>query len=361
MSDDPVDPYSAAANAGTLLDHVAAAERAGHRRLRAAADIVHMGEDARIDDRTAALLDGMMRATIAAVTAGVRDHAARLLLSRGEPGLAQAIRGAGDVFARLHRAGLFRDPSLFAELFARVRLATIAQALPVGLHDGPERPTMLARLAQAGDRLVAAAALALLTADARREAGDGVDLPRPQHARVAWWVAAALRQEAAIVAADRIAAVDAALTDAVRRSFDPQGDVVPVEVAAMRLAHAIDAQPGELPPLIEEAIGDGRLILFVALVARAAGLSFDRMRDLVIDIDGARLWVVLRSLGLSRTTIARIGFALAEAEPARDVERFADDLDGIMALDPAAARTALSPMALDPDYHAALLALGAPR
>ncbi len=164
MSDDPVDPYSAAANAGTLLDHVAAAERAGHRRLRAAADIVHMGEDARIDDRTAALLDGMMRATIAAVTAGVRDHAARLLLSRGEPGLAQAIRGAGDVFARLHRAGLFRDPSLFAELFARVRLATIAQALPVGLHDGPERPTMLARLAQAGDRLVAAAALALLTA-----------------------------------------------------------------------------------------------------------------------------------------------------------------------------------------------------
>ena len=60
-----------------------------------------------------------------------------------------------------------------------------------------------------------------------------------------------------------------------------------------------------------------------------------------------------------RATIARIGFALAESEPVRDVEGFADRIDVIMEVTPDAARIALAPMALDADYHAAMLALGA--
>ncbi|MBD8677499.1 DUF2336 domain-containing protein [Sphingomonas sp. CFBP 13720] len=358
----PVDPREADASAVTLLDHVAAAERAGHRRLRIAADQFYRTDDARIDDRTAAGLDGMMRMTVASVETGVRDHAARLLAARGEPALANVMRGARGCFDRVHAAGLFRDPALFGELFARVRLESIARALPVQLAEGPERPTMVARMAQASDRLVAAAAAAMLVAQARRSAagdvGAAVDLVRPLHARIAWWVAATLRETAGATAGDRMTTVDAALTESVRRAIDPGGQLVPLEVAAMRLAQAIDAQPDELAPLLGEAIGDGRLVLFVALVARAGGLAFDRVRDLVIDTDGARLWVVLRALGLDRPTIARIGFALAEAEPARDIESFADRIDTIMAVEPADARAALAPLALDPDYHAAMLALG---
>ncbi len=362
MSDVPVDPREADASAAVLLDHVAAAERAGHRRLRAAADHFHLPEDARIDDRTAAMLDVVMRATVASVEAGVRDHAARLLASRGEPALAQGLRSAASSFERVRDAGLFRDAALFGELFARVRLDAIARALPVMTIDAGDRPTMVARLAQASDRLVATAAVAMLAAQARRgSAGDigpgAVDLTRPLHARVAWWVAAALREAAG--AGERIAAVDAALAESVRRAIDPQGEPVPLEVAAMRLAQAIDAQGEEVPALLAEAIGDGRLVLFVALVAQASGLAFDRLRDLVIDTDGARLWVVLRALDVDRATIARIGFALAEAEPVRDVEGFADRIDAIMRVSPPAARIALAPMALDADYHAAMLALGA--
>ncbi len=362
MSYDPVDSREAPASVVTLPGEVAAAERAGYRRLRAAADHFHLSADARIDDRTAAALDRAMRATVAAAEAGVRDHAARLLATRGEPALAQALRGGEGVYDRVSRAGLFRDPALFGELFARERLAAIAQALPVVAADGPERPTLIARLAQAGDRLVAAAAVALLAAQARRGAvGQGevaaVDLIRPLHQRVAWWVAAALREVAG--AGDDVAALDGALSESVRRSLDPQAELVPIEVAAMRLAQAIDAQPQELPALLVESIGDGRLVLFAALLARAGGLGFDRVRDLLIDRDGARLWVLLRALDLDRATIARIGFALAEAEPARDVEDFADRIDAIMAVTPAVARAALAPVALDPDYHAAMLALGA--
>lgn len=361
MSDDLLDPRDADMSAAQLLDNVVAAERAGHRRLRAAADHFHMPVDARIDDRTAAQLDATMRATIASVEGQIRDQAARLLAARGDAALAQTIRIGGSTFDRVQRAGLFRDPVLFGELFARVRLESIGRALPMLIADSRDRPTMIARMAQASDRLVAVAAIAMLAAQARRgTVVDGgtaaIDLIRPLHARVAWWVAAALRETAH--PDGTVAAVDAALAESVRRVIEVQSETAPLEIAAMRLAHAIDAQGDEVPALLTEAIGDGRLVLFVALVARASGLAFDRVRDLVIDTDGSRLWVALRAIGLDRATIGRIGFALAEAEPVRDIEAFADRIDTIMAVTPDAARIALAPLALDAEYHAAMLALG---
>ncbi|WP_294322340.1 DUF2336 domain-containing protein [uncultured Sphingomonas sp.] len=359
MSIDPIDPREASAAAILLLDHVAAAERAGHRRLRAAADHFHLPDEARIDDRTAAQLGEVMRATVVGVDAAVRDHAIRLLTARGHAALAQGLRIAGSPFDRVVGAGLFRDPALFGELFARVRLDAIAHGLPMMVAgDGP---TMVARLAQSSDRLVAAAAVAMLAAQARRGSvvegiPAAVELARPLHARMAWWVAAALRDMAG--AGEQIALLDAALAESVRRAIEPQAELVPLEIAAMRLAQAIEPQGDEVSALLAGAIGDGRLILFTALVARASGLAFERVRDLVIDTDGARLWVVLRALAVDRATIARIGFALAEAEPVRDVEGFADRIDVIMEVTPDAARIALAPMALDTDYHAAMLALG---
>ncbi|KAK0350447.1 hypothetical protein LTR94_029008, partial [Friedmanniomyces endolithicus] len=41
------------------------------------------------------------------------------------------------------RAGLFRDPALFGELFARVRLDAIAQGLPVMVTGAGDGPTMV--------------------------------------------------------------------------------------------------------------------------------------------------------------------------------------------------------------------------
>ena len=362
MSIDPIDPREASAAAVQLLDHVAAAERAGHRRLRAAAEHFHLPEDARIDDRTAAQIDAVMRMTVTGIDAMVRDHAIRLLTARGQAALAQGLRAAGSPFDRVVRAGLFRDPVLFGELFARVRLDAIAHGLPVMIDGAGEGPTMVARLAQSSDRLVAAAAVAVLAAQSRRGSMvEGipatVELARPLLARLAWWVAAALRDMAG--AGADIALLDAALAESVRRAIDTQGELVPLEVAAMRLAQAIEPQGDDVAPLLAEAIGDGRLVLFTALVARASGLAFERVRDLVIDPDGARLWVVLRALAVDRATIARIGFALAESEPARDIEGFADRIDIIMDVTPDAARVALAPMALDTEYHAAMLALGA--
>lgn len=364
MSEDPVFSNAAPSDdAATLLARVGVAERAGRHRMNASAEHFYLASQSRIDDRTAAALDRMMRQMTGSVERTVRDRTARLLVSRGEAALAESVRSGSDCFDRVHAAGLFREPSLFAELFARVRLDALNRALPVSPSDHADQPTMLVRLAQAGDRLVATAAVGLLAAYARRspEHEDGmpaVELVRSLHARIAWWVAAALRDMHGAQAGEHIDILDAALSESVRRALDAQDELTPLETAAMRLAHAIDAQPAELPPLIAEAVGERRLVLFVALVARASGLSFDRVRDIVIDPDGDRLWIVLRALNIPRPTLARLAFAFAEAEPERDIEAFADRLDLLMAIEPAAARKALAPMALDPDYHAAMLALG---
>lgn len=364
MSEDPVDSRQADAySAAALLAQTGAAERAHHRRVRAAADHFHLSVDSRVDDRTAAALDRVMRDTVATVQRSVRDHAVRVLGMRGETTLANGLRAADDCFDRVHDAGLFRDPALFGELLGRVRLDILTNLLPIQPQPSPDHPSLLAKLAQRGDRLVASAAVALLAAQGRRDSSSdqrtaAAELPRPMHARVAWWVAAALRDALHGVALDRIALLDAALSESVRRGLDVLDELPPLEVAAMRLAHALDPQPGELSPLLDESLADGRLALFVALIARASGLGFDRVRDIVLDPDGNRLWLALRGLDIDRDTVARTAFFLAEADPARDIHGFADRIDAIMQVTPDTARVTMAPMALDPDYHAAMLALG---
>ena len=55
--------------------------------------------------------------------------------------------------------------------------------------------------------------------------------------------------------------------------------------------------------------------------------------------------------------IARIGLALSEADPRRDLDSFAEALDDIAATPAPDARAALAPLLLHPDYRSALLAL----
>ncbi len=77
----------------------------------------------------------------------------------------------------------------------------------------------------------------------------------------------------------------------------------------------------------------------------------------VLDPAGERLWLSLRALDLPRSAIARLGFALCEVDPARDVEAFADELDVASSISAQAARDAIAPLGLPADYRAALLAL----
>ncbi len=328
--------------------------RADARLAGAIADLF-LPDDARLNDRTRLTLARRLADTVGEIEVELRRQAARLLAARGATGAAEALLRVGPATGngaaeRLTRAGLLSDEVLMEELLARVEHELIAAALPPAAP-GPEEASLLVRLAAVPDRVVAGAARALLAADGQ----DRSSLPAELQHRLVWWVAAAIRPAApdANAAPD----VDRAIAEAATRSLGAHDEGERPEGVATRLATAIDARSDELAPLLLEALGDRRLSLFTAVLAHAARLDFEQARALVIEPEGERLWLALRAIHLDRPTIARIALALSDADPRRDIEAFADQLDRIAAIDPAEARLALAPETLERDFRAAIAAL----
>ena len=357
------------ATVSTLLARAAAADLRADRRLATAIDDFFLAGDGRLDDRVRARLGDTVAALVGAVEAAIRAHAARLLAARGLVALAGSVgNGAPVALDRLLAAGLMRDPAVMHELIGRVRQGLIAEALPIEPPAGntaarADQPSLLARLSRHPDHVVATGAVALLATESRRKAPlvagatTRTDLPQAIQQRLVWWVAATLREATAPEGASGTEQLDRALAESAQRSIAAHDEGDRLEAAASRLAVALDPRAEELAPLLAEALADQRLSLFIALLGHALGLHYADMRDIVLDPDAERLWLVLRALELDRSAIARVGLALCEADPRRDVEQFADSLDTIVAVDPAEARAAIAPLLLHPEYRAAVLAI----
>jgi hypothetical protein len=179
-----------------LLARVAAAIPRADHRLMVAIDDFFLPEDDRLDDRTRSALATAISGTTGAVETALRQHAARVLAGRGEPELARAlIVDDVPVLDRLASAGLMRDGDIMRELVGRVRMDILSEKLPIQAPDEPDRPSLLARLAQSTDSLISSGAMAMLSAESRRrsappgEAQGWSDLPGELHHRLVWWVA----------------------------------------------------------------------------------------------------------------------------------------------------------------------------
>ncbi|KQS04617.1 hypothetical protein ASG11_10450 [Sphingomonas sp. Leaf357] len=352
--------------ADLLIARAAAADERAHLRLAAAIDDFFLPDDARLDDRMRGGIAAALTALVAGVEGALTQHAGRLLVARAEPELALRLTGNPvSVLDRLVAAGLLRDSEMMRELIARVRQDVIGDALPAASPAELDAPSLLTRLANHGDSVVAGAATALFAAESRRrgsiEGAMQTDLPAELHHRLVWWVAAALRERCETRGEDLAQAdptiLDRALAEAAVRSLAAHDEGDRLEAAAMRLAVAYEASPQELPAVLVEALGDRRIALFIGVLSHAVGLDYEQGRDIVSDADAGRLWLVLRALEIDRQAIARIGLALCEADPRRDLEDFADALDDIAAIPADRARAALAPLKLHPDYRAALSAL----
>ncbi len=344
---------------------ISAARRMGavaDLRLSGAIDDFFLADDVRLDERTRLTLGRFLAAVVQGIETEIRRHAARLLSGQGADRLAEGLlRGHEDVVRRLSRAGLLRDRLLMDEVIAQVRCGLIGDALaPIVI--APEQPSLLIRLADVDDGVVAAAARALLSAETRRRTAaeqgriPSGALPAERHHQLVWWVAASIREgQLASVGEDPI--VDRAIVEAAQRSLSAHDEGQRPEALAVRLAAAIDARTDEIGELLIDALGDRRLLVFIAVLGRAVDLDFEGARAIVLEPEGDRLWLALRAAGLDRATIATIALALADADPRRDIEAFADDLDEIAAIPFAAARSALAPLTLHHDLRLAIDAL----
>jgi hypothetical protein len=255
---------------------------------------------------------------------------------------------------RLIGAGVL-DDALTGELLLRASETRIAGRLAIEQPGESGRSALLPRLANSPDRLAAAAAGALMAAEARRR-GDGAeagrdDLPAELQHRLVWWTAAALRP------ATGAAAIDAALVDAAQRVLAAHDEGARVEAAAQRLAMALDDSPDDLAGLFEEALADRRLALAAALAAHRLGIDLTIARTMLVEPDGDRLLLALRALDLPHATLARIVVALAEADRRRNMAGVPDAIEAVMSLSTDDARAALAALRLPAGYRAALAAL----
>lgn len=324
----------------------------GDPRLAAEIDDVFLPADRRLDDRTRASIAQLLADVVEAIESDIRRHAARALAAGGEDRTASSLLGRATAFGRLRDAGVLRDPALMAEVIAQVRCVSLAEALPVSVEAG-EGPGLLLRLIDLPDRVVAAAARALLAADSDRPGMRGA-LPADLHHRLVWMVAAAIRDELD-------GGAERALADAAQRCLVVYDESERPAALAARLVAAIDPLPAEVPALLVGALSDRRPLLFVATLSRALAIPFEDARALMLDPAGDRLWPALRAAGLERADIARIALALADADPRRDIEAFADRLDAIAAIEPVAARAAVAPLALPVEFRRAIGVLAARR
>lgn len=309
-----------------------------------------------LNDRTRHIVGEIVRGAVSGIEPAIRRHAGGLLEARGFAREAEALRSRSpDVERRLEHMGVLRDPDLAAELIARVRLDLIGEALPIAAV-GPDEASLLVRLTEAKRQAVASAAKALLVADARRhdslESGTAVrgDLPAELHQRLVWW-------SAAVIGVDTDTETDRALTEAALRISADHDEGDRAEIAALRLAEAIDARGAELQDLLVAALGDSRIRLFTALLAHASGVDFNQARGLVLEPQGERLWMTLRALKMDRATIARVAAPLAEADSARDLDALAERLDEIGDLPAAEACEALRPLRWRREYREAIRAV----
>ena len=344
--DDPL--HAIAPDAAPIFARAAQADARADRRLDAAIEDFFLSAHDRLDDRTRAALHAAIAALLETIERELSAHASRML-ARAGGGIVTAE--PAETLRRLIDAGLLRDPELMAEMIGQVRLALLGATLAANREPGMPA-LLLPRLAQGEDAVTATAARDYILADGRRDlmTGRGLGLPADLHRRVVWWIAAALRETCP-------GGTDQALVEAAVRSIDAHDDGARLDPIALRLAAAIDARTEELPGLLIEALGDGRAEFAAALIAYVQRIDLPEARALLLDPDGDRLWLVLRAHGFTREALARVALLLADADPRRDIEAFADMLDTIAAIPVLAAREALAPLSLHGDFRRAIRAL----
>lgn len=343
--------------AARVAAQAAAADRRAGARLGAAIADVFVAERDRLDERTRAAVNRLAETTVAAIERDIAGHAARLLEARGAPDAAALLTmNRAVTLPRLVDSGLLRDAEVMGELIAQARVELIDEALAAQRAPG-STAALLATLAESADGVVRGRAVTYLVADSRRRLAPAerrAELPSMLHERLAWWIAAALRERLGHGVPPE---VDRALSEASQRSIAAHDDAERVEVAATHLAAAIDPVASALPQLLLDTLNEARTTLFVAVLAHALGIEPIEARGLTLDSDSDRLWLALRALGLERHLIARIGFVLCEADRGRDVEVLADSLDRIAQLTPETAARAVAPLTLHRDFRAAVRAL----
>lgn len=337
MSHDPADPYPGEPqDAASLLALVHAGELLSARVREDGVRDLFLIDTARLDDQRRAILRTLIRAIVGVIGGDLHDLARATLIERGERDAAAILDrvDARHVLPAVE-AQLKAETAVATELIDRVTLDTIGAMLPPGLIETP--PPAPGPLAT--DKLRQAESRRLSLPD---QPPYAIDLSAETQERFVWWLAAAIASSLDMPSPSIAVALAHAAGDLLAR-YD-EGDRLEAVAgwAALRAALGKDALAGA----IDHCLAERRIVVLTALLAQAAGITYEDARAMIVVPGDDRLWLVLRAIDLPDAQLARLGYALGEADRRRDTEQFAERFDAIRAIDPADARAAIAGLRL---------------
>lgn len=265
-----------------------------------------------------------------------------------------------DLVGELAGAGLLDLPGLVELLLRRADEEQIASGLRAraGRRDG----RFLQALVSDEDATISAAAMALILARGRRR--DRFGQLRLEFDDLPAWLAVALVHATAAALRRRLAAtLDAAGADrqlaaagsALLGRHDPARSL---EALTRELVRLLDGGGRLDDELIALAADEGEIGLVAEALGRRAAIATEDAAWHLMSGDGEQLMLLLRMAAVSRELAARLlagpGDLLGIADPAREIARFE-------ARDLAEVDAEREWLQLDPDYRAALAALGQDR
>lgn len=327
---------------------LARAEDDGRRLENASADLL-LPDATRLSDRVRAFASAMLHDLLSTIEGELRSLIAIELQGQTEIAASFAAPEVAITLPILIRADILRHPPLTALLLRRADAFVLAARL------SPDRDGA-SLSGQASSLETRDAAVALLVAQERRVDRFGAptvlfnDLPAELAHWLVWRVAAAVGHHLRVTYGLLDPEIDRAVTSCARAVLATHDEGQGLDAAAWWLAHHLSDQPhGDL---LADLLEGGEVVAFNAVLAAAISVPAAETWKLLADPRDGRLAIALRAGGATRETAARVLVLLLP--PGVDP---VDELTTFDACEAREAAVALSALALDPAYRAALAEL----
>lgn len=313
-------------------------------RLIGATTDLFLPQAHRLSDRVRAFVTTMLNDLAGGVERDIRLAIAPHFADKEELVASLSSASAEIALPLLLDAGTLAHPPLVAILLRRAEEFVLSDRLSPGEQKNP--------LTQDSDQAVAAAATALLVANARRVDRFGApallldDLPAELAHWLVWHVAAALRHYLRAHHAVDDSHADAVLVPAARNVLAAHDEGRGLHATAFRLAARLAANDRIDGPLLNTLLTGGNVPAFVAALASLTALPHEDVWHIVADPSDGRLAVLLRAAGTDRDAAAAILLLLTRDATA--------EIDVFDSCGQAAAAAALASLALEPQYRAAI-------
>jgi uncharacterized protein (DUF2336 family) len=335
---------------GDTGDDARLLQAAARERLSVAVADLALPEMLRLSDWQRATVSALLAKLVRAIEDELRTSLAQSQLVKEHDALHAAITSAHVAIAApiLERSATQSDPQLIAAL---IRRAEEHRRFRARTGD----TALLLDLLRDSDNAVAEQAMAIVIGQSRRfdsfsePVAARTELAAELEHRLVWRVAAALRHYMVYRHGVAPAQADEAVVAAAERLLAAYDEGDSLEARSLRLARRLHETGRLADDLIERALGEGILPLFLASLAVRAGLSYPSAWEILSDPRGRGAVLLLRAAGVGRAEAAAILLGLSDSEAKAETQ-----VDLFDVTEEATAREALRLWQVNPGYREAL-------